>query len=221
MSIKNRGRELARTLTDAQKAAKRAELVQVAIKILEMEGLQALTLRRLAAEAGISRSTPYLYFQDKSELMEAICAETFRYLISKCERVMEDYAGYLDQMMAMGRYYLDFGIERPTLYHLIFAPKSPEDEVSPEVQAVLDDYTALSEIPMRQAYEDGIVKYPPERLNPVLWASLHGLLCLCWAGHLSEEGLFNQVREDMEQILGLGFMDKDRVNELIEQSQKQ
>ncbi len=212
---------MAKTLTDIQIAEKRAELVQIAIKILEEEGQQALTLRRLAADAGISRSTPYLYFKDKSELLAAICAETFRYLIEKCEGVMRDYDGYLDQMMEMGRYYLDFGIQRPTLYHLIFAPKMPDDEASPEVLAVLEEYTALSEIPMRQAYEGGIVKYSPERLNPVLWASLHGLLCLCWAGHLSEEGLFEQVREDMEQILGLGFMDKDRVDELMAQSQKQ
>lgn len=212
---------MAKTLTDIQIAEKRAELVQIAINILENEGQQALTLRRLATDAGISRSTPYLYFKDKSELLAAISAETFRYLIKKCEGVMRDYDGYLDQMMEMGRYYLEFGIQRPTLYHLIFSPKMPDEEASPEVLAELEEYTALSEIPMRQAYEDGILKYPPERLNPVLWASLHGLLSLRWSGHLSEDGLYERVREDMEQILGLGFMDKDRVNELMEQSKKQ
>ncbi len=204
---------MAKTLTTEQVAEKKAALIAVATKILEEEGLLALTLRRLAQDSGISRSTPYLYFKDKDDLLQDICAETFRYLIKQCRDAMAACTDDTSKVIAMGKCYLNFGIERPTLYHLIFAPKNPGDEVSPEVLEVVEEYKNMTEIPMQRAYDEGIFKYPPDRLNPVLWACSHGLLCLLWAGHLSEEGVYERVEEDMGQILGVGFIDTEKYDE--------
>jgi len=197
---------LAKSLTEQQISTKKAALVQIAMEILETEGFEALTLRNLAKKAGISRSTPYSYFKDKAELCQCVCAETFRYLIQKCEAAMAESDGYVEQLIALGRCYLDFGIERPILYQLVFAPVHPGDEKRPELLEVIEEYKALTDVPMRKAYEEGIISYPPERLNPVLWASSHGLLSLRWAGHLSEEGLYDRVQEDLKNILAVGFM---------------
>ncbi|MBL4908049.1 MAG: TetR/AcrR family transcriptional regulator [Sneathiella sp.] len=205
---------MAKILNDEQIAQKKAELIQIAMEILEAEGLQALTLRRLAMDAGISRSTPYLYFKDKSELIKGICIEIFQYLIRQIREAMSESDDNREKIMAMGRCYLKFGVERPNLYHLIFMPESPEDKECPEVSVVVEEYIALSQVPMQEAYDEGLLKYPPERLNPVLWACSHGLLSLRWAGHLSEEALYEQVKNDMEQILGMGFIDKEKYTEL-------
>ncbi len=112
-----------------------------------------------------------------------------------------------------GGCYLKFGIERPVLYHLTFAPENPEDDIHPEIQAAVEAHRAVTEVPMRKAYEAGLLNYPPERLNPVLWACSHGLLCLRWAGHLSDQGAFERVQQDMEQILGLGFLNKEKLKD--------
>lgn len=205
---------MAKTLTAEQIAKKRTELIHVAMEILEKEGQQALTLRRLAADAGMSRSTPYLYFKDKCELIQGVCAETIRYLIKQCREALEECEDNKERLIAMGRCYLKFGIERPVLYQLVFAPARPGGKKPAEIQIAIDEYRELSETPMREAYEDGLIKYPPDRLNRVLWASSHGLLCLRWAGHLSDDELYEQVRQDMEQILGGGFLDKGRYTEL-------
>ncbi|MEH6404626.1 MAG: TetR/AcrR family transcriptional regulator [Sneathiella sp.] len=197
---------MAKPLTEEQISTKKAALVQIAMALLESDGFDALTLRNLAKEAGISRSTPYSYFKDKAELCQCVCAETFRYLIRKCAIAMEESDGYAEQLTAIGRCYLDFGIERPILYQLVFAPVHAQEEKLPELIEVIDEYMALTEVPMRKAYEEGIISYPPERLNPVLWACSHGLLSLRWAGHLSEEGMYDRVQEDLKHILAFGFM---------------
>jgi AcrR family transcriptional regulator len=200
---------LARTLTEEQIAAKRKELIEVAVRILEEEGFQALTLRRLATEAGISRTTPYLYFEDKADLLQKICVETYRYLYDECKAAMDQQSGILDKLTVMGRTYMKFGEEKPTLYRLSFAPENPEDYVAPEVLEAAERFRMMAYQPMEEAYNQGLFLIPPDRLNPVLWVCMHGLLSMRWAGHLSEEGAYDRVKVDMENILAIGFLNKD------------
>jgi AcrR family transcriptional regulator len=50
----------------------RERIAEVALRLLEREGLEALTMRRLSADAGIPTATLYGYFRDKDELVDAL-----------------------------------------------------------------------------------------------------------------------------------------------------
>src|ERR1700743_3746946 len=50
-------------------------LIDAARRILEAEGPQALSLRAVAREAGVSPAAPYHHFKDKTELLEAVAHE--------------------------------------------------------------------------------------------------------------------------------------------------
>ena len=65
-------RPLSRALSHEEIDSKRSALIDCALSILESEGQAALTVRRLAEVAGVSRQTPYLYFKDKAELIDAM-----------------------------------------------------------------------------------------------------------------------------------------------------
>ena len=52
------------------KAAFRDRLCEVALKIFVEEGLENLTMRRLAKELGISAMTAYNYFEDRNEIVQ-------------------------------------------------------------------------------------------------------------------------------------------------------
>lgn len=51
-------------------------VVDAALVILDTEGLEAVTLRRVSAELGVSHMTLYGYFASKRELLEALVART-------------------------------------------------------------------------------------------------------------------------------------------------
>src|SRR5258708_7386031 len=55
-------------------------LVDAARRILESEGPQALSLRAVAREAGVSPAAPYHHFKDKCELMDAVAHEGWQIL---------------------------------------------------------------------------------------------------------------------------------------------
>lgn len=50
----------------------RERIVAAAARLLQREGLSGLSMRRLARELGISAMTPYRYFRDKDDLIDAV-----------------------------------------------------------------------------------------------------------------------------------------------------
>jgi AcrR family transcriptional regulator len=55
---------------------------------LERECLAALTLRRVAREAGVSQAAPYSHFKDKKALLAAVAIEGFE----RFDKLMKEYA---------------------------------------------------------------------------------------------------------------------------------
>ncbi len=67
--------------------ALREALLSQAFRDIESEGLEGLSLRRLAETTGVSKTAPYRHFTDKRDLLVTIAAEGFRLLAEKLEAV--------------------------------------------------------------------------------------------------------------------------------------
>ncbi|MFK5979389.1 MAG: TetR/AcrR family transcriptional regulator [Rhizobiaceae bacterium] len=202
-------------LTPAQIEEKRTGLVLAAVEILETSGLDKLTLRRLSDKVGVSRSTPYLYFKDKLALIDAMRIHGLLGLTQSSRDAVADIkvdGDYIEYMRRLGSVYVDFGLNRPVLYRLIFVSGLPDEDISPEFCQAIEQHRALIMSPMQSAYAAGMLSMPPERLDPVLWSAIHGLLTLRHAGHLGQDEDFYQVRTDLENILALGFLNIDHRN---------
>jgi AcrR family transcriptional regulator len=53
-------------------ALTRAAVIEAALDLIDAEGLPALNLRKLATRLGVSAMTPYSYFSDKADLLDAM-----------------------------------------------------------------------------------------------------------------------------------------------------
>src|SRR5688572_12994987 len=60
------------TRTTYHHGSLRDTLVQACVGIIESEGIGAVSLRRVAREAGVSPAAPYHHFVDRSALLAAI-----------------------------------------------------------------------------------------------------------------------------------------------------
>ena len=105
-------------------------LIAMARRVLERDGLEALTLRAAARAAGVSHMAPYRHFKDKDELLAAVAEEGFREL-----------AAYMDTMAASGDprasgiAYVNFALDNPALYRLMFGAGLPSPARFPELFA--------------------------------------------------------------------------------------
>ncbi|HVO40538.1 MAG TPA: TetR/AcrR family transcriptional regulator [Spirochaetia bacterium] len=115
--------------------ALRQALIGEAMEALEKEGLDGLSLRGLAASAGVSKTAPYRHFADKHELLVTLAAEGFRELADVLEAAAlgapaADHAtpdakpagipdGPTRGIRMLFRAYLQFARTRPALYQLM------------------------------------------------------------------------------------------------------
>lgn len=202
---------MSRALSHEEIDSKKSALIDCALSILETEGQAALTVRRLAEVAGVSRQTPYLYFKDKAELIDAMRIAGLQKMTEAAKKAAasapED--DLVEQLRQVGQSYAHFGLTNPAVYKLVFTPIRPDEHPSPEHQRAIDANKAVAETRMRKAAEAGLFTMPPERLGSVFWVALHGLIMLRAENLICDDEEFEQILDDLETTLATGFINKN------------
>lgn len=107
----------------------RIELVQAAMRILDRSPAAELSLRMVAREAGVAAPSVYSQFADAKTMFAEIVRECWRQLaaaMAECalHAPADPYAGLRAEMTA----YVQYAMERPSRYQLLFALQPMETE---------------------------------------------------------------------------------------------
>ena len=158
--------------------ALREALIQAAETILKRDGLNALTLRAAAREAGVSHAAPAYHFGDLTGLLSELAAEGFRRFAAQInEAVTAPDARRWDGARA----YVAFATEQPALFQLMFRSDRLEESrpslVEGRVQ-LLKLLAASRDVPAEQPSID--------QLGKMLggWSLIHGFTSLLLDGRL-------------------------------------
>src|ERR1700733_7896727 len=73
-------RDMAVTRDSYHHGALREALLTASLQLIEAEGIGAVSLRRVAREAGVSPGAPYHHFPDRASLLAALSAQGFQLL---------------------------------------------------------------------------------------------------------------------------------------------
>jgi AcrR family transcriptional regulator len=164
---------------ERHRASLRREILDAASQLFVEEGYNHVTMRRIAGRIEYSPTTIYLYFKDKSELLHAVCEETFSQLAVKLDRLQKTAAtpqGYLREGL---RTYVEFGLEHPNQYTVTFLRPSPgTDGREFEGSAGSRAFDLLRQ-GVRACAEHGDIQTPDiETTAQALWAAVHGITSL-------------------------------------------
>ena len=100
----------------------RQALLDAGLALLEERGLEGLTLRRVAAAAGVSHSAPAHYFPSLKNLLTALAAIGFeRFGAAMMKEREKAPKNSEDQMRAAGKGYVEFATQNPGLFLLMFS----------------------------------------------------------------------------------------------------
>ena len=98
----------------------RTALLDCAERILQENGIQGLTLRAAAREAGVSHAAPKNHFGDLSGLLSELAARGYkRFLAMMLEKVRETHTP-AQRIQAIGRGYVAFARAHPNMFMLMF-----------------------------------------------------------------------------------------------------
>lgn len=76
-----------------RKEARPAELIAAALELFVEKGYAATRLDDVAAHAGVSKGTLYLYFESKEDLFKAVVREGLLPALAEGEALVRDFAG--------------------------------------------------------------------------------------------------------------------------------
>lgn len=158
----------------------RQEILDAAREMFVREGYEATSVRRIAQKAGCSSGILYHYFEDKAAIMAQLVRETFGQLNERMSRMAQDDAPPIDRLRRALRTYIEFGLEHPHHYGVLFSkPILPDGRITQVFHTeghrcfgCLQDLTAVNieAGSMRPDLQD------PAEVAQALWASCHGMV---------------------------------------------
>jgi AcrR family transcriptional regulator len=161
----------------------RLTLLDRAAAIVFDSGVDALSLRRLAAAANTSTTAVYSLFGNKAGLVEALFGEAARRFAARLATVepTDDPAA---DMVRLGIAYRDYALTDPHLYSIMFVrPRDKGHEKDHDREAAATIAPLVDAV--RRAQEAGqLVAGPPERIALACWGVAHGLVSLELAGNV-------------------------------------
>ena len=155
----------------------RQALLDAALALIEVGEEQGVSLRTVAARAGVSNAAPYRHFQDREALMAAVATIGFDRLLESLRRARES-AGEGEELLANAMAYLDFASKNIGLYRVMFTEN--------HLVIRFDEGLARSSTAAFQELQDVVGARLPatcgegeaKRVATAIWAGLHGTALL-------------------------------------------
>jgi AcrR family transcriptional regulator len=175
-------RALPKTLSETDIAEFRDRLCDVAERLFADQGLEAVTMRELAGELGVSPMTPYRYFKDKDAILAAVRTRAFNAFSEALETAFaRKDEGYGDHESIT---YVDFALAHPHAYKLMFDVNQPTFNTYPELLKAMERARATMTVHLEEQARLGRFKGDVEVLSHGYWATLHGAVMLQLTGML-------------------------------------
>jgi AcrR family transcriptional regulator len=177
--------EIRRTRTPS--AGMEQALLTSAAEILEAEGPEGLSVRKIAAAAGVAPMGVYNHFESKFGIIEALFTQGFERLRDATESIGEIHDPYV-AMREGCRRYRALALAQPMVYRIMFLQGVPGFEPSQHaLEVAARAFDALVAAVQRAMASGVIAEAPPTETAQLIWASIHGWVSL--------------------ELLGIGFVE--------------
>lgn len=157
----------------------RQSIMDAASELFVAEGYGNVSMRKIAQKIGYTPTTIYLYFEDKADLLNQICDQTFAQLTRNLVAISKLSVSPLERLRLGLREYIQFGLNHPNHYAIVFssitAAGPPVEFETSEGEAAFN--TLRDSVAACQA--DGSIKdQNTELISQTLWAGIHGVTSL-------------------------------------------
>ena len=169
--------------------ALREALLEQAERTVRDRGADALSLRELAREVGVSHGAPRRHFPDRQALLDAVAEAGFDRL-GAVLRAAADGAGeeFEPRLRATAAAYVRFATRDPALLDLMFAGKHRETSGALH-EAAENAFAVMLELIAQGQAEGALEPGEPERVGLVLFSTIQGIASLVSAGIVQPDQL--------------------------------
>lgn len=181
----------------------RSVLLETAARVIEKEGVSAVSLHALTRRAGVSSGAAYHHFASREQLLAAVAAQGFTLLVSEMRRVVDgleqDPLAYLE---GLGRAYVQFALAHPGHFRVMFRAEL-RAQLTKEERDTADEALNLLQQAIVRCQQAGCIA--PGEVGPLAllaWSAVHGASELWIEGSLSDKGLVRDEKTLARTIAG-------------------
>lgn len=168
------------------------ELIHNGLLLINKEGIEEFSLRKVARMCGVSHNAPYKHFKDKDELINEIICEVTKEFYMALQEVTELYPNDPKlQIVEMGKAYVKFMVENPEYLKFLFLS---DNEYTIKI---VDDKLPVDEVGAFGVFKDCAERFFKEiELDEklymyktlTLWSMVHGISILIAKGSIEYKG---------------------------------
>lgn len=175
----------------------KSSLIAAANVILLRDGADALSLRAIAAEVGVSHMAPYSHFKNKKELLNAVATDGFMKMSAAMEKVKASFDKPEDLILEYGAACLEFATNNAQLYRLMLGQvetsgrkniQGNDKSKSTTATMALTDLESFSKTPFVLLKEAFTMLNHDKALAKAqaigAWSMVHGMSALIIEGHI-------------------------------------
>jgi AcrR family transcriptional regulator len=173
----------------------RQKVLDASLALIGEGGLDRLSMREVAREAGVSHQAPYHYFEDREAILAALAGEGF----SRLGLSLELAAAQADSepvkaVEDMGRAYVEFALRNPAYFQAMFRADAVPLDRYPDARKLEDEAFGK----LVEGIGKAFVHHPTEDRQAIAvacWAMVHGLATLILEGSLSRKLKISKARQ--------------------------
>lgn len=174
-------------------------LIQAGVEILAQEGVDGLSLRKVAQHAGVSHSAPYAHFPDKQSLIAAISTEGFNQLHTELEAAISPYSkNPKKQLLEGAKTYVRFAEENTDTFKIMFSGVLEKEKDYPSfVEISSKTFKLVVEVVQACQNADILPTAPANLMAVSVWGQVHGIVSLALEGQVSHTVLDRHSIQDL------------------------
>lgn len=178
------------------------DIIETSFEIVKNEGMDALTVRKIANKLHASVQPIYYQFGSLEELKK----ELWKKVESTYQNYMHRDLGYLHPYKRMGLNYIRFAKEEPILFQLLFLSDTAYTE-----QTLYQEQT-FTEVCKAAQDATGLTEEKVKKYHLRMWIYTHGLACMVARKtcNFTEDELSNLLTDEYQ---ALNLLEKERKNE--------
>jgi len=191
-------------LTDQQVEAFRARLVRAAEKLFAVHGVAGVTMRQIAQELGYSQTAAYRYFADKDEILAAVRTAALDRFCSKLEAAFDPAQDARTNARKVGDAFLQFALEYPDSYRLIFDTQPPEGAQFSDSDQIGKRFHATRTNYVEALIDEGLLAGDADTLGLSFCAAAHGIIMMHFNGLLPSVEARNDLHRATMRLIYQG-----------------
>jgi len=184
----------------------RQEILEAALSIIQEEGPDKLSMRRIAARLSCSVASPYAHFENQGEIIRILIERGEKELTGELRQARDSSTDVYEQLRAIATTYWSFARDHRALHQLMFNVGT-ENDYRGVFSSLPTSYRVFLET-IRRGIQSGAIRQPRQQYRAIartMWGWMFGLIILDMTGMLRTPRSGDPIEEGIvlfESMLG-------------------